>query len=194
VSASQKGIAPSQPVAAPKSPAPSSAPARPPSSTPAGPPSLFTAEPPSPALAATPPSLFTAEPPSSAPAAAPSLFAVEPTPESTDAQKELAPAAGSSAYPLPSAAPSAYPLPSAAQTLKLTFKRTANLENDRRRLNDLLNLLGKYPGDDRFTITVEANGGPRHQLDFPNNHTRICRELQGELTQRLGVGTWQVEV
>jgi hypothetical protein len=132
--------------------------------------------------------------PSSAPAAAPSLFAVEPTPESTDAQKELAPAAGSSAYPLPSAAPSAYPLPSAAQTLKLTFKRTANLENDRRRLNDLLNLLGKYPGDDRFTITVEANGGPRHQLDFPNNHTRICRELQGELTQRLGVGTWQVEV
>ncbi len=91
-----------------------------------------------------------------------------------------------SAYPLPSAAP-------APQTLKLTFKRTASLENDRKRLNDLLDVLGKYPGDDRFEIIVGANGGPRYQLAFPNNRTRVCRELQGELTQRLGAGTWQVE-
>jgi hypothetical protein len=96
----------------------------------------------------------------------------------------------------PTAPPSAYPLPSAAPlppTLKLTFKRTANLENDRKRLHDLLDLLGRYPGDDPFEIVVSVNNGPRYQLDFPNNRTRICRELQGELSQRLGAGAWRIE-
>ena len=53
-------------------------------------------------------------------------------------------------------------------------------------------MLSKYEGDDRFEIVVEANSHARYQLDFPNNRTRICRELQGELTQRLGQGGWQI--
>jgi DNA polymerase-3 subunit alpha len=81
----------------------------------------------------------------------------------------------------------------ASQILKLTFRRTASLENDRKRLNDLLEVLAKYPGEDRFEIVVEANGSARYQLGFPNNRTRMCRELQGELTQRLGAGGWRQE-
>ena len=42
-------------------------------------------------------------------------------------------------------------------------------------------------------IVVEANASARYQLDFPNNHTRWCKELQTELTQRFGAGAWQVE-
>ncbi len=56
-----------------------------------------------------------------------------------------------------------------------------------------MDVLSKYQGDDRFEITVEANGSARWQLDFPNNRTRVCKELQAELTQRLGPGGWKVE-
>ena len=82
--------------------------------------------------------------------------------------------------------------PPTPQTIKLTLRRTASLENDRRRLNDLMELLSKYQGNDHFEIVVEANGHARYQLDFPNNRTRICRELQGELTQRLGANGWKI--
>ncbi len=40
---------------------------------------------------------------------------------------------------------------------------------------------------------MEANSHARYQLDFPNNRTRIGRELQTELTQRLGQGGWKIE-
>ena len=60
------------------------------------------------------------------------------------------------------------------------------------RLADLVELLSRFEGEDRFEIVVEANGAVRHQLEFPNNRTRACRELQVELTQRLGAGTWRV--
>jgi hypothetical protein len=39
---------------------------------------------------------------------------------------------------------------------------------------------------------VEQNGAPRYQLDFPNNRTRICRELKTALDQRLEPGSWKI--
>jgi len=75
----------------------------------------------------------------------------------------------------------------------ITFQRSRSLDADRKRLAALVTLLSRYAGDDRFQIIVEANGSACYQLDFPNNHTRICRELEDELTQRLGVGGWKVE-
>ena len=77
--------------------------------------------------------------------------------------------------------------------LRLTFRRSQSLDADRRRLAELVAVLSKYEGGDRFEIVVEANSHARYQLDFPNNHTRIRRELQGELTQRLGQGGWKIE-
>jgi hypothetical protein len=112
-----------------------------------------------------------------------------------------APSAASPKLPQPSitAAPESPRLPVAApqepprpRVLRLTFRRSQSLDADRRRLAELVAVLSKYEGDDRFEIVVEANSHARYQLDFPNNRTRICRELQTELTQRLGQGGWQI--
>jgi hypothetical protein len=81
----------------------------------------------------------------------------------------------------------------ASRTLRLTFKRSASLDADRRRLAELVDLLEKFEGDDRFEIVIETNGHARYQLAFPNNYTNICRPLQNELTKRLGAGGWAVE-
>ncbi len=83
-------------------------------------------------------------------------------------------------------------MPSRGRTVTLTLRRSHSLEADRRRLAELVDLLTKYPGTDRFEIIVEANGRQRYRLDFPNHHTHICRELLAELTQRLGPGGWRV--
>ena len=79
------------------------------------------------------------------------------------------------------------------KSIKLAFRRSASLGADRKRLAEIVDVLSKYQGEDRFEIIVEANGSARWQLDFPNNRTRVCRELQAELTQRLGPGGWKVE-
>lgn len=84
------------------------------------------------------------------------------------------------------------PEPPRSRTITLTLRRSHSLEADRRRLAELVDLLTKYQGADRFEIIVEANGRQRYRLDFPNHHTHICRELLAELTQRLGTGAWQV--
>jgi hypothetical protein len=78
-------------------------------------------------------------------------------------------------------------------TVKIAFRRSQSLDADRKRLAELVDVLSKYAGEDRFEIVVEASGGVRYQFDFPNNRTRICRELRAELTQRLGTGGWKVE-
>jgi DNA polymerase-3 subunit alpha len=80
----------------------------------------------------------------------------------------------------------------AQRVIKITFRRSQSLEADRRRLSELVDVLSSYAGEDRFEIVVEANGSARFQLEFPNNRTLICRELQAELTQRLGAGGWKI--
>ena len=86
----------------------------------------------------------------------------------------------------------ASPEPPRPRVLHLTFRRSQSLDADRKRLAELVSLMSKYDGDDRFEVVVEANSHARYQLDFPNNHTRICRELQTELTQRLGQEGWKI--
>ena len=79
------------------------------------------------------------------------------------------------------------------QRLHLIFQRSHSLDADRRRLSDLVDLLEKYKGTDRFVIVIEASGHASYQLDFPNSCTRVCKELRTELTQRLGVNHWRLE-
>jgi hypothetical protein len=96
--------------------------------------------------------------------------------------------------PSPAVAPVIQPSPGPKATrLLVTLRRSQSLEADRRRLSDLVDLLERHKGTDRFVIVVEAPGQPRYQLDFPNSTTRICQELKNELSQRLGAGFWRVE-
>ncbi len=78
------------------------------------------------------------------------------------------------------------------KTVRIIFRRSASLDGDRKRLAELVELLSKYEGEDHFEVIVEANGATRWQLEFPNNRTRVCKELQAELTQRLNAGAWQI--
>jgi DNA polymerase-3 subunit alpha len=79
------------------------------------------------------------------------------------------------------------------KTVRINFQRSQSLEGDRKRLNDLIDLLGRYEGEDRFEIILLANGKARYQLEFPNNTTRVCRGLKAELMQRLGASGWSVD-
>jgi DNA polymerase III subunit alpha len=83
------------------------------------------------------------------------------------------------------------PIPS-RKTVRINFRRSQSLDADRKRLNDLIELLSSYEGEDRFEIILLANGKARYQLEFPNNTTRVCRELRVALMQRLGAGGWSV--
>jgi DNA polymerase III subunit alpha len=99
--------------------------------------------------------------------------------------------------PLPTAAPvaghpSVIDLPE-RRTLRITFRRSGGLDTDRRRLADLVATIGRYEGEDRFEIVVQAAGGQKYQLDFPNNRTRVCTQLERELADRVGVGNWRTE-
>lgn len=78
------------------------------------------------------------------------------------------------------------------RTARVKFRRSRSLEADRHRLNDLVQLFAQFEGEDQFEIVVEAKGSPLYQLDFPNNRTRICRELTALLDQRLGPGSWSI--
>jgi DNA polymerase-3 subunit alpha len=99
-----------------------------------------------------------------------------------------------SSFQLPASNPPASSLPVAPRrTLRVVFQRSQSLEADRRRLNDLVEMLSSYQGDDRFEVTLVANGKARYQLEFPNNSTRICRELKAALMQRLGASAWSVD-
>jgi len=79
------------------------------------------------------------------------------------------------------------------RTLRITFRRSGSLDTDRRRLAELVSTLERYPGEDRFEIIVEAASGPRYQLDFPNNRTKLCSQLERDLTERVGAGSWRAE-
>ncbi|HEX9115238.1 MAG TPA: DNA polymerase III subunit alpha [Anaerolineae bacterium] len=79
------------------------------------------------------------------------------------------------------------------RTLRITFRRSSSLDADRRRLAALVETLGRYPGQDRFEIIVEAAGIARYQLDFPNNFTGFCAKLENELTEHVGPGGWRAE-
>jgi hypothetical protein len=74
----------------------------------------------------------------------------------------------------------------------ITFRRSHSLDADRKRLSDIVDLLEKHKGTDRFIIVVEATGQPRYQLEFPNSYTRICRELKNDLNNRLGANCWHL--
>jgi DNA polymerase III subunit alpha len=79
------------------------------------------------------------------------------------------------------------------RTIRITFRRSHTLDGDRRRLSEIVDLLEKYPGEDRYVIELLGKQRERYQLEFPSSYTRVCRDLQNELTQRLGANCWRLE-
>jgi len=189
---SAAGTAPSTAAAAPAAPAVSSvAPARAaaPSTVAAAPATTSSTAAPAPAA----PAVFSVAP---ARATAPSTVAAAPATTSSTAATAPAAPAVSSVAPARAAAPStaaAAPAAVRPKKVRITFRRSASLDGDRKRLAGLVELLSRYEGDDRFEMIVEANGSARWQLEFPNNRTRVCQELLAELATRLPPGSWRVE-
>ena len=75
--------------------------------------------------------------------------------------------------------------PSRRQHLYITFRRTDQQEQDKRRLREIYALLQSYQGQDKFSFVVTGPGG-KVQLDFPNASTRYCPGLVQDLDQLIG--------
>jgi DNA polymerase-3 subunit alpha len=71
--------------------------------------------------------------------------------------------------------------------LHITLNRSGNQERDIQRLGQVHDLLRQYRGGDRFSLYL-ADERKRVQLDFPNDTTCYCLELEQALVQMLGAG------
>jgi DNA polymerase-3 subunit alpha len=71
------------------------------------------------------------------------------------------------------------------QHLYITFHRTTDQEQDKRRLSELYALLVGYQGEDRFSFLVASPNG-KLQLDFPNASTHYCPNLAQDLDRLIG--------
>ena len=75
--------------------------------------------------------------------------------------------------------------------LHITLNRSGNQEQDIQRLGQVHDLLQQYEGEDRFSLYL-ADERKRVQLDFPNDTTSYCLELEQALVQMLGAGAVRV--
>ena len=67
------------------------------------------------------------------------------------------------------------------------------MENVIQRLGQVYDLLRRYPGEDHFSLYVENGGQGRIQINFPNDTTGHCMELEQELRVLVGAGTVRLE-
>ncbi len=77
--------------------------------------------------------------------------------------------------------------------LHISLPRTQELEQLIKRLGQVYDLLHSYPGEDRFSLHIENGGQGRLQIDFPNDTTRHCPELEQKLRALVGNATITVE-
>jgi DNA polymerase-3 subunit alpha len=75
--------------------------------------------------------------------------------------------------------------------LHITLTRSSDQEQDIQRLGQVHDLLQQYQGGDRFSLYL-ADERKRVQLDFPNDTTGYCLELEQALVQMLGAGAVRV--
>ena len=88
--------------------------------------------------------------------------------------------------PLPASLPPQGPL-----HLHISIPRNQSLEQVITKLGQVYDLLQSYPGEDHFSLYVENGDQGLVQIDFPNDTTGYCAELEQEL--RAMVGTVRVE-
>lgn len=75
--------------------------------------------------------------------------------------------------------------------LHITIVRSGDNVRDIQRMGQVHNLLQQYKGEDRFSLHL-ADESRRLQLDFPNDTTGYCLELEMALVQMLGAGALRV--
>jgi len=76
------------------------------------------------------------------------------------------------------------------QHVMVTFPRSANFDQDRRRLRRLHNLFVKYPGQDTFSIVI--TGKPRDVTIKYSQTTGFCEELRRDLAAIVGEDAIQI--
>jgi hypothetical protein len=97
----------------------------------------------------------------------------------------------------PPPAPSPVPSPPARNRgpvhLHVTVPAGDDTEALVQRLGRVYDLLQAYSGHDHFSLYLENGGRNQIKIDFPNNTTRHCLELEQRLREMLGAGTVRVE-
>jgi DNA polymerase-3 subunit alpha len=73
--------------------------------------------------------------------------------------------------------------------LYISVPRSQDLQHLIKRLGRVYDLLQSYPGEDHFSLYIENGGQGRVQIDFPNDKTRHCPELEQQLRELVGMGT-----
>jgi hypothetical protein len=79
----------------------------------------------------------------------------------------------------------------------VSLSETGDRNRDVRRLRAVHGLLASYPGQDRFCFRV-VEGSRTWDLEFPNDTTGYCEELEVRLLKLLGPGAidvrpWRVQ-
>ena len=110
----------------------------------------------------------------------PSIVADSATNEITIAQE-----AGSAAVPPPVRAGPVH--------LHITLSRSGDMEQLIHRLGQVYEMLGRYHGQDHFSLYVDNGGRERVLIDFPNNTTGHCLELEQELRTLVGAAAIRIE-
>jgi DNA polymerase-3 subunit alpha len=77
--------------------------------------------------------------------------------------------------------------------LHITVSRGGSMEEVIRRLGQVYELLLRYPGEDTFSLNVDNGGQGRIQIDFPNNTTGHCLELEQALRALVGAAAIRIE-
>jgi DNA polymerase-3 subunit alpha len=77
--------------------------------------------------------------------------------------------------------------------IHVTVPRNEDMEQVIRRLGQVYDLLQNYPGEDQFSIYVENGNQGQMRIDFPNDTTGHCVELEQALRAALGAETVRVE-
>jgi DNA polymerase-3 subunit alpha len=85
------------------------------------------------------------------------------------------------------------PAPVGPVHLHVSISRSGDLEQMIKHLGQIYDLLSSYSGEDRFSLYVENGKQGRVQIDFPNNTTGFCIELEQQLRAMVGTGMIRIE-
>jgi DNA polymerase-3 subunit alpha len=77
--------------------------------------------------------------------------------------------------------------------IHIGLPRTHDLEEVITRLGRIYELLKSFQGHDHFSLYVENGGKGRVQIDFPNDSTGYCQDLENKLRELVGSGTLEIE-
>lgn len=75
--------------------------------------------------------------------------------------------------------------PSRESRLRITMAQTDNDKEDLARLHQIVDIVRRYPGEDRVLLAI-AGSGTRVNLEMPDLSTGYCRELHGQLAELVG--------